>query len=411
MQLAQDLDRLHEQLKTAKEQGSEAFDRAQDAEERQAETLKELHRLQTRLNQVETELRDHLALHAQTLTTLDQHKTDLGAVRGQFDSVSQERDGHRQVIAELRTALQAAEQRLVDVEETKLQVQGRMEELQQQLEQVNQKLSSQNLATEAAERSVVSKEKELEAARSEAKMYRSLTEDSLGRLLSSNKTRESSQSNLSREMISKTTEAQSQECASLRKMLNEAGAQIDSTTSNLMQQRQEIQELMIRNQQSQKTIANLRLRAETDNANIARLTAAVSARDLAKKQLLVEVSELKTRCFTMRELLNDQGIVITDPPADIKDKEVQHAVAQSEVADQTRQLEKVQQELAETRLQLQQTRNEKGARLADGKPPIDAQQSLKIQELEDKLANIEIGHRKKLQQVESDYQTAVRYVK
>jgi chromosome segregation ATPase len=413
------LHRITDDLDTWKAEGHTASERAQLAEEGQADLRLELNTAQNRTNQLEVQLREQMAENAANTSLLQQRDLDIESHRTQRDDLHQERSGHLLVIEEIRSALQDAERRSEDLSFKHESAARRAQELEQELQKLQVELAEQKRVADKAVERAAEADTTLQSTKGQVEHYRSLTERGLSQLFSADRTAERSLGTDRGEHPEKSA-ALAQECASLRKMLNEAGTQIEAAQTNLMRHRQDLQESRSATVKLHNELRGCQKQRNLDSETISQLRAMTASRNGEHQKLREEISRLQSRCDLLRRLLSDHGISASDEQAEPFLTSASTSDTHTHTQEQARSLEAAKLELEQLRKLLREKQGDKdrqeqaSASGTDGfgnHPADPAARPAEVRDLEMRMTEMELVHKKKLQQVEADYQTAVKYVK
>lgn len=414
------LHRITDDLDTWKAEGHTASERAQLAEEGQAHLRLELNTAQNRTNQLEVQLREQMAENAANTSLLQQRDLDIESHRQQRDDLHKERSGHLLVIGEIRSALQDAERRSEDLSSKHESAASRAQELEQELQKLQVELAEQKRAADKAVERAAEADTTLQSTKGQVEHYRSLTESGLSQLFSAERTAAERSLGNGRGEHPEKSAALAQECASLRKMLNEAGAQIEAAQTNLMRHRQDLQESRSATIKLHNELRGCQKQRNLDSETISQLRAMTASRIGEHQKLREEISRLQSRCDLLRRLLSDHGISASDEQAEPFLVSAPTSDTHTQTQEQARSLEAAKLELEQLRKLLREKQGDKGRQEqasasgmdGHGSQPADpAARPTEVRDLEMRMTEMELAHKKKLQQVEADYQTAVKYVK
>jgi chromosome segregation ATPase len=400
-ELTSEIDRLSSQIDTLNVADADAMKRADKAEEAEYKIRSELHAAQDRLALLDTELREHASRIVALSSNVQQRETELQEHKTNLKKLENDHDDRLHDMEKLQAALQSAEQRAQTASESLASLQIRVEEVERELGDARVEVLKRSQEAEQSAKRIAIIEPELKSLESKLHTYRELADGRLGQVATSRNggTQVESFAGLPDKMS-----PIAQECASLRKMLNEAGLQIESAQSNLMTQRTAIEEHTKQNLELQSELRQAQARSAKDAAIVAAMTTTLAVREDQHRRHGEAIMELQARCAMMRNLLADHNIAIHDVP------EAANALKHSADNDYRRELEEARSELAQLRQHVQNTQAR--AIVPDGEKAkaIDSEDA-RVAVLETRLVESEAAHKKKLSQVETDYQTAVRYVK
>jgi len=406
---------LNQELNAHEETRAAAIHRAQSAEEAQAAIREEFHSVQDRIQELETELRHHKAESITHSSASQRKQTDIARMETEISAHVAERHGYLLVIEQVRSALHTAESRAADASSQHRTALERAASLENELKLLKVEVAQhQQTARTASERASELEEK-ARSATHQAEQYRELTQEGLARLLDGTHVSEV-QGSAARAMQPEQSTALVQECTSLRKMLNEAGAQIETAQSALMRNRQELQASDKMRSTLQSELEAMRQQRQMDEKATRRLQSIASTWEADSQRLTKEIGEARSRCEMLRRLLADHDISVNDTDtATMATERHPGTNGHDEMVSHTTALAASQQEIERLRglLEVQAADRDdmRVPSLPEARSQGQSEQGASAQILEKRIIEIEAAHRKKVQQVEADYQTAVRYVK
>lgn len=443
-QLTQTVD-LEKQLRVgAEEREGEAVRRATVAEKDHARTAEELHDLYDKHSQAESSLRDHADRLLSHESTIQRHLVDLTATRSLHEEVATSRDGHARALEEVQTALVHSGNRASEAEALYQNERGRTDELETEVDHLRRELETRSREADAASARLADIESAWSRSREEADSLRTTTTGGLATLLQHHAQAQSDNSNAVRGHEERV-QVMDQEASSLRKMLREAGMRIDESQAAIGEQRKQLRQLEVDHNASRSEVQAARSSLSVALADTGRLREQLAARDAEVKDAFASVTELEVRLGMMRSMLADSGIAVNED--DLKSEETVPSYRLRDV--ESKLSEKAQQhEEVERELDLSQRRIEMAdAKIADLSNQLDAlhtrvNQDGSVSPSPDALRQLEsraetaekrlkdtiasktqvrpplcldsqkkqTDHRHRLQ-IESDYQTAVQYVK
>ena len=420
-ELENNLHRLASDLDMWKANGDAASDRAQLAEEKERSMRLQLNSAQTQTSRLEMQLREQVAENAAHSSNLQQRALDLESHEKEGANLRKERSTHLLVIEQTRSALSAAEQRSEDLARRCDTATDRAQRLERELEETKAHLAEQKQAAAGALQRATEADVNVHTIRTQLEHYRRLAEGGFNQLLSVEQSAERSLSSQRADNPEKSA-ALSQECASLHKMLNEAGTQIEAAQTSLMRHRQDLEESRASAAKLETELKACQRQRSIDTETISNLQQSSASRSGEQQKLRDEISHLKLRCDLLRRLLSDHGISASDNAAEPISHGSSTKQMQEQSEEQARTLETMRMELERVQNLLIEKQGNTGqsSQISSGPPDAHSDHpkgtasntaSNEVRELEIRMAEMETTHKKKLQQVEADYQTAVRYVK
>ena len=408
---------LSQELEDHTETRASAVRRAQHAEEAQSAIREEHHSAQDRIQELETELRHHKAESITHSSASQRKQAEIAKMEAAMSAHVTERHEHLLVIEQVRTALHTAENRAADASSQHQTALERVASLEDELKLLKSELvQHQQTARTASERAKELEEK-ARSATHQAEKYRDLTQDGLARLLAGTravKVEDSATPGTLSEPEQST--ALVQECTSLRKMLNEAGTQIETAQSALMRNRQQLQASDKMRFTLQSELEAMRQQKQIDEKALRRLQSIALTREADSQRLMKEIGEARSRCEMLRRLLSDHDISVDETEtATLSTERQPGTVIRDEMTSHSAAMAASQQEVDRLRGLLKAQAAGRDDVRVPSLPEVRSQdrseQEGSVKILEQRIIEIEAAHRKKVQQVEADYQTAVRYVK
>lgn len=406
----------------AEERENEAIMRAEVAEQALEQHQDELGGLRDLHTSKEATLRDHAEKLLGLSSAVQQHEAERNQMRSQLEEATSTRDDHLRLLEEAQGAVSAASNRADDLHDRLERSRAHARKLEDELAELRSELEAKTRETEEAVQRKLDAENSWTKSREEADSLRMVTTSRIGELLDSHKALRADESRLSRGHQEKTR-ALELESSSLRKMLSEAGSRVDAAQASASQHRQHSEELS-RSQltlQTELRQAKTRLTESRQEALRHRETANSREADLRARD--VQLTDLQARCATLRSILADAGVAVDDNnehaatdsiarhlEAQVRDQTAAASKAQAQVDSLTRALEKAQARQEDLSKQVSKIRQDRDIG-STSSPLIGSSEDARLAEMERRLADNDAVHKKKVQQLESDYQTAVQYVK
>jgi chromosome segregation ATPase len=409
----------------ATEAETETLKRAEVAEEEIARLQEEVETLRDQVANHDRSTRDQTerfitltSTHQQREAERDDYKTQLDDLRGKNDEFAQ--------LLEQATASMAATNLRADQFETMHgQAKEQITVLEQELAEIKRALEDKTREAEQATARLAETEGLHTSAREEVTNYRSLTSGRLGELLESHRAiREDNTRGVKGHQDQ--LRALEEEKGSLLKLLRDAGERVDATEAVASSHRKKARELEQQHQTLRGDMRAQRTKLVAAQNELAKYRNLFTNKDSELRERDQAVTELQTRVSLMRKLLGEHGINVSD--ADLDSAETSSAgELESKLRDKSRAHDTAQREIDELKRRCQEAEDKSDSlarmveRYKDARSPSagsihsgdgeggDASQ--RARDAERKLAEAEDAHQKRLTALQSDYETAVRYVK
>jgi len=251
-------------------------------------------------------------------------------------------------------------------------------------------------------------------SREEADAFRALTTGGLGELLDSHRHLKADEDRAVRGHVEKTNALET-ETQSLRMVLRESRQQLEDSQGKLLEERKKGREADSERNALATQLVAVKNQLATALTDAAKLKKDISERDSQIRDKAKELGESSAKLSMLRGYLQDHGVVVDENKVRSNGSDSTVSELENQLAEKTRQHEATERELVqaskrkrEVEVQLAQLSNEVELIRAGQSGGGDSD---KARELEEKLAEQESAHQKRLQQMEDDYQLAVHYVK
>ncbi|BEJ17140.1 hypothetical protein CspHIS471_0605410 [Cutaneotrichosporon sp. HIS471] len=410
-----------------------------DATEAETETLKRAEVAEEAVAQLQEEietLRDHAANHDRstreqterfiTLTsTQNQREAERDDYKTQLDDLQGKNDEFALLLEQAQASMAATSIRADEFESLHDQAKEQVGTLEQELAETKRALEDKTHEAEQASARLAKAEGLHTSAREEVSNYRSLTSGRLGELLESHRAlREDNTRGVKGHQDQ--LRALEEEKGSLLKLLRDAGERVDATEAVASSHRKKARELEQQHLTVRGDMRAQRTKLAAAQNELAKYRALFTNKDSELHERDQAVTELQTRVSLMRKLLGEHGINVSD--ADLESAETSSAgELESKLRDKSRAHDTAQREIDELKRRCEEAEDKADSlarmveRYKDARSPSagsihsgdgeggDANQ--RAREAERKLADVEEAHLKRLTALQSDYETAVRYVK
>lgn len=409
---------------SATQREAETLRRAEEAEEAQKEALEELERLRGHFLTYEQGAREHSEQLITLSSRVQQREAERDQLRSQLDEAIATRDQNIQLVSEVQAAITSAGLMASEMEAMYTKESVKVQQLEEELAECRAELESRTRNAELATEKLKEIENAYAKSREEADALRAVTTSRLGEILDSHKEMRADETRAARGH-QEQLQALEEEGKSLRKMLKEAGQRVDAAESGVNQHRTKMRDVESKVQTLRGELRTSQTKLLSAQAEVARYKQLHSTRDEELKEKEIAMTEVETRCAMLRNLLADHGIAVND--SDLEDiKAPSTRELEGKLREQTRVSEAAQREIQDLRTRCEEAEVKveslgklveriKGARSPTSasmrSPTPTGGEITRVSELEKKLIDMEKEHRDKVAGLETDYQTAVRYVK
>ncbi|KAI6047790.1 hypothetical protein EDC04DRAFT_22546 [Pisolithus marmoratus] len=401
--------------------------RAVDANKR-ADTLEESHErharshteLQDRQALLEAALREHADRLASQTSLLEQKEVECTQAKKHVQELMQFQDQHVRALEQARAAVQAATSRSEEVDSSYQRSRERITQLEADLVEMKGDLEARTLEGESLRTRLAEVENSWAKSREEADAFRALTTGSLGELLDSHRDLKTDEDRHARSYAEKT-EAMEIEAASLRKILKETSQRVEDVQAELSEERRrarerESEQLFLRSQ-----IVGLRTQLSSSLSDNGRLRKEYTDKEIELCGALKEAADANVRLAMLRNYLAENGISPDqDPSGSISDSSTRIAELERQLEERIRLHENSERELAQAVRRTRDAETQFSALTSQLDHTQSSPQGLVVEndsaivraaEAERKLEETERSYKLRMQQMEEDYQLAVRYLK
>ncbi|WVQ96869.1 hypothetical protein IAU59_003976 [Kwoniella sp. CBS 9459] len=406
------------------EREAETLKRAEEAEEAHREAVEEIEQLHQKATSTEQNLREHTERLITLSSTVQQREAERDQLQNQLDEAITARDENIGLIEQAQAAISAAGLRTSEMEALYAKANGRVSTLEEELAEVKAELETKTRDAELAEEKFREVENAWTQSREEADSLRAVTTSRLGEILDSHKEMRADESRHTRGYQDQFR-ALEEEGKSLRKMLNEAGQRVDAAEMGVSHHRSKARELEVKVQSLRAELRTSRTKLLSAQAEVTKYKDVQASRDGEIKEKEMALTDLETRCTVLRNLLADHGIAVADSDLDNAEAPSTREL-ETQLRDRGRAQEAAQREIEDLRMRCEEAEDKVESlgrlveRIKDARSPTASSMrsptptgdaDRRVGELEKRLVDMEKEHREKVKAVESDYQTAVRYVK
>lgn len=407
----------------AEARAAEATKRSEALQVAHERVVREHATLQDRHDQLEATLHEHeerAISHATKANLLEVERRTLDA---KLEELSALKDHHIRVFESTRTSLAATSARAEEMETQWRQARDRIVELEADLTEAKIELESRTAEVESVRQRLADTENSWARSREEADALRALTTGNLGEMLDMHREMAQDEDRATRGHEEKLR-AMEEQTLSLQKMVKEAGTRVEEAQQELITARKRIQSLEGSQLSFRTQASGVRNQLQELVSEVGTLRKELSTKEAQLREQNLRVSEAEVRLAMFRNYFADRGEVIDED--DLKNR-IGEAPArvlelESKLAARIRLQDEMERELEQTtrrRDELEAQAKILGGqveRLRSSQSPSsnksdEGQWQGRALDAEQKLIETEQTYKSKLQQMEDDYQLAVKYVK
>lgn len=407
--LAEELEHERQLREAAESREAAAHERADQAEERQTRARSDLDDLHEQHRSITRDLRDHASRLVDLTSTSRQHEADRDLYKTQLEVLQTERDDHMALVDEVQKAVTVANMRADDFHQRHDTATRKISQLEAEITELKAEVEAKTKEAEVAAERLTEVENSWSKSREEADTLRSVTTGRLGQLLDNHRALRSPDAQAARGAADRV-ETLGQESASLRKMLSEAGARVDVAETEIARQRTELRSIEQDRSSLRSELRTLRQQLKLVMAESSTLKKTHSSREQRTASQAAELVDVRARCAALKAMLADHGIATPDTREveEAGDESPELRQLKTRLQDQSRTIDGLREEIA--------TLTQEAVTLREAKPAAAASTSTErtpdnVAALETEMKEMKANHTKKMQQLESDYQTALSYVK
>lgn len=400
-------------LEQAEARSEDSSKRADMLAESHSRALQDQQTLRERCAVMESAAREQADQLLSHKSQLEQREADYLHAESQLEDLMRTREQHIRALEQAQNAVNASSGRANELEAQYSRAREQITQLETDLIDLRGDLEARTTEVEAVRMRLVDVENSWTKSREEADAFRALTTGSLGKLLDSHRDMQSDEDRATRGHAEKLSALDS-EVTSLRSVLKDATRRADEATSELSTERRKLHDLEIESLALRSQIVGLRTQLSSALADSGRLRKDLAVKDAELREKVKESANVTVKNDMLRNFLAENGItegdeiVRSDPSASPRIAQLEDQLLnRSRMHDRTeRELSRALQEKRDAEAQVESLSAELD-RLGAG----DGNDGVRVQELERKLEEVETSYKARLQQLEDDYQLAVRYVK
>ncbi|RUS22386.1 hypothetical protein BC937DRAFT_89461 [Endogone sp. FLAS-F59071] len=449
----------HLARQSAEDRAKEAHLRAEEAQQAHARALDELESLHARATAAESQLREHTSRLSEVTAKLNNNQTDQGDLQDEVETLRQQISQYERAMEKANTALRSATTRSEDAERLWAQARSEISSLEQQAASWKSELEVKSKDYLRVQEQANEMERLWKNAREEADSVKAMMQEGVVELL-----------NVKKGKVSKSRDAQGedddekhklklhefeQQVESLRVMNKDTQALADRASSSLSDAMIKISQLEASGMKARSEVATLKQRLSEAVDEVAKTKTTLSDKELLLAEKTRELEDEEVRVGMMREAMIKKGFKIDEnalapPKSDsgtrIRELEIQLSDMENKLTTSYQEAEKALEESRYNHQAVAQAEKEAidRAMAAEAKiisleaeleklgagSSVSAEEAMLLtktvrEELERQLKDAEQNNvllekhlgevnkstQEKIQQLESDYQTAAHLAK
>ena len=405
----------------AETRAAEAMRRSEALQESYERIQQENANLQDRHIQLESTLHDHKERILEHSTRAGIMEAERMTLEARLEELQSTKEQHIRTLDQARAALAATSDRTDELEAQWRRTQDQVVQLESDLIEARGELESRTAECETLRQRLTDVENSWAKSREEADQLRAFTTSSLGELLDIHRDIKSDEERVSRGH-GERIHAMENESASLHKMLKEAGQRLSEAQQELLQSRVRVRDSEREHLSLKSQLDGIRSQLSSSMSESARLRKELASKENELYEKSRQASDTELRIAMFRTYFSEHGenideddlrAKIGDAPArvvELENKLGQTVRVQEELErdlDQAiRRRDELESHVKNLANQLERVRSSPSSSKGD-----DGQWESRALEAERKLGETEQTFKTKLQQMEDDYQLAVKYVK
>lgn len=404
----------------AEEQTAETLRRAEIAEEDKERAVAEHSDLLDRNVFLESSMRDHAEKIVAIQSATEQNEAEHASTLRKLEEALALRDEHLRVLQQTQEALAATSARADDLERQWERSRQLIQSLEHEQADMRAELETRTLEAQTALRRLEDVENAWAKSREEADAHRRATTSGLGTLLDTHRELRADEDRATRGHVEKV-HAMEMELAGLRKMLKEAGNRIGESQSDLVAHQKKASIAQTEAAALRAQLGGVRAQLATSVAEAGRLKQELAMKEAAVRERASAASSAEVRLGMLRKYLVDNGIVVDEEDInsegegrsgivriqqlenELRERVRLHQDAERELQDVHRRREDAEAHVQHLAQQLER------AKSASSPSSLDAEG--RAASAERKREETETRLNKRIQELDHDYQMAVKYVK
>lgn len=407
----------------AEQRTTEALRRADALKESHEVALQERSDMQNRNEELEKQLRDHEDQLVMQTSRLEQLETEHSTMRTMADELESSKEQHVRALEQIRSAMSASSSRYDEMESQWRRARERINELETDLSEARAEVDARASELESTRQRLEEVENSWSKSREEADALRALTSTGLADLLDSQRQQKDDQE-LLRRSHAEAVQVLETELSSLRQRLKESNQRSDEIQNSLGQSQRHARTLETEQASLRTQLIGLRSQLTSTMTESGNLRQELTAKETELRSKAKQAADAELRLTMLRNYFAEEGVVIDednlrstngDSSARVMELENRlnsrmrlHEEAKRDLEVANRRREEAERQAQQLSSQLDRIRSSQSpSNRSDG----DVQWQARAQQAEQKLVDTEQTYRSKMQQMEDDYQLAVKYVR
>jgi chromosome segregation ATPase len=408
----------------AEQRTVDAIKRADVMTDSHDRALQERAELQERNEELNAALRDHGDRLMEQTSRLEQLEAEHSTYQSITDELEASRKQHVKALEQVQSAMAASSSRYDEMEAQWRRARERINQLEVDLTDAREEAASRTSELESTRQRLEEVENLWTKSREEADALRALTSTGLADLLDGQRQQQDDQERLQRGHA-ESVQALEVELASLRLRLKEANQRSDDVQDSLGQAQRRV--LALESEQASLRTQLIGLRAQLTGtlAESGNLKQDLSTKETELLNKSKQAADAELRLTMLRNYFAEEGVVIDednlrstpngDPSARVMELENRLNSRLRMQQEAERNLEVANRKREEAERQAQQLSNQldriRSSQSPSNRSDGDGQWQARAQAAEQKLVDTEQSYRSRMQQMEDDYQLAVKYVR
>lgn len=389
----------------------EASQRLEELEDLRRKLTSEHVDLHTRHEILQRTIQNHAERLISQSSVLEQREAEYNFAKSRLDALDTLQQQHLQFVEQTQSTLDISSSRLSEITTQWESATQRISELESELAETKMELESRATEASAATVRLAQVENAWAQSREEADALRSLTTQRLGELLDSHRDLRADEDRLL-DSHNEKVRALEVELSSLRSLHEEVDQNSEQNQLALSQMRQQNQEFEVDRSTLKSQIMGLRAQLSDSVSETGKLRQELLATQKRATDYEIAFAKSESKFSMLNRYLEENGLNLDGGTfGDTLSTSIgMHENQSSKKFSSDREFESLRarhqealQQISSLTLELQQSRL---------KPEVTTHaQQEQVEELRQALAGSEKAHQERMRQLETDYQTAVHYVK
>lgn len=407
----------------AEARAAEASKRSDALHAAHERTMREHADLQDRHDQLEATLHEHEERSITHTSKANLLEAERRALDAKLEELTALKDQHIRVLEQTRSSMTATAARAEEMELQWRQARDRIVDLEADLTEAKIELESRTAEVESVRQRLADTENSWARSREEADALRALTTGNLGEMLDIHKEIMADDDRAMR-VHEEKIQAMEDQTASLQKLLKEEGQRLEEAQHELISARKRIRVLEGEQLTMMAQTSGIRSQLQDLVSETGNLRKELAVKESQLREYRQRTSDAEVRLGMFRNYFADRGEVVDEDdlktkigeaPArvlELENKLAARARLQDEMEKELEQAIRRRDELeAQTKVMGNQLERLRSSHSPSSNQSDEGEWQARAAEAEQKLVETEQSYKAKLQQMEDDYQLAVKYVK